>query len=237
MGGMSESPACQSARAVLGPVLLGRADAQEQEALRRHLEECPACRADYADLVPVVSLLSAVDPDTLSADQLVLSGTSEAGPDFALAAPPHLRASVLDALSRQDELARRRRRRRLAAAPVAAAAAVVALLLVLGLPGSGVEVTRRQLSAVGGASVSGSVELVDRDQETLITVEARGMVVNQQYGFWLERPDGTRVPAGVWTAYENDCHLELAAQLRLEDASAVGFTRIADHTDLARAAI
>ena len=44
----------------LGAYLLGALDADEAERMRRHLEECPACRAEYIELAPVVSMLAAV---------------------------------------------------------------------------------------------------------------------------------------------------------------------------------
>jgi anti-sigma factor RsiW len=44
---------CAGWRGDLGAYLIGALDAQERAAMRRHLAACPACRADYENLLPV----------------------------------------------------------------------------------------------------------------------------------------------------------------------------------------
>jgi len=50
--------ACPAWRGDLAAYLVGALDPQPAAAMRRHLSACPACEAEYEDLVPVVSQLA-----------------------------------------------------------------------------------------------------------------------------------------------------------------------------------
>jgi hypothetical protein len=52
----------------LGAYLVGALDADEAARMRRHLEECAECRAEYAELVPVVDLLAKVPAEALASE-------------------------------------------------------------------------------------------------------------------------------------------------------------------------
>jgi anti-sigma factor RsiW len=54
--------ACPSWRGDLAACLLGALNAQACAALQRHLSTCPACEAEYENLVPVVSWLALLTP-------------------------------------------------------------------------------------------------------------------------------------------------------------------------------
>lgn len=56
-------------REELGAYLLGALDADEAEGMRLHLEQCPACRAEYAQLAPAVDLLAKVPAEAFAAEQ------------------------------------------------------------------------------------------------------------------------------------------------------------------------
>jgi anti-sigma factor RsiW len=56
----------------LGPYLLGALEAEEAERMRRHLEECAACRAEYAELAPVVNLLAKVPAEAFVVERYPL---------------------------------------------------------------------------------------------------------------------------------------------------------------------
>ena len=56
--------ACPAWRGDLAAYLVGALDPQPSAAMQSHLSACPACQAEFEDLVPVVSrlaLLAAVD--------------------------------------------------------------------------------------------------------------------------------------------------------------------------------
>jgi anti-sigma factor RsiW len=54
--------ACPGWRGDLAACLLGALDPQACAAVWRHLGTCPACKAEYEDLVPVVSWLALLTP-------------------------------------------------------------------------------------------------------------------------------------------------------------------------------
>jgi predicted anti-sigma-YlaC factor YlaD len=56
-------------REELGAYLLGALDADEAERMRLHLEQCPECRAAYAELAPTVDLLAKVPAEAFAAEQ------------------------------------------------------------------------------------------------------------------------------------------------------------------------
>jgi anti-sigma factor RsiW len=60
----------------LGAYLVGALEPDEAARLRRHLEQCAACRAEYEELAPVVGLLATVPGEALTAD-----GAPSAPPD------------------------------------------------------------------------------------------------------------------------------------------------------------
>ena len=57
----------------LGAYLLGALEAAEAERMRLHLQECEACRAEYAELAPVVGLLATVPAEAFSAEPYTAS--------------------------------------------------------------------------------------------------------------------------------------------------------------------
>ncbi|HTJ67880.1 MAG TPA: zf-HC2 domain-containing protein [Actinospica sp.] len=66
-------------REELGAYLVGALDAEEAERMRVHLEGCPACRAEYAELAPVAGLLAKVP-----AEAFFTAADSGAAPDPAM---------------------------------------------------------------------------------------------------------------------------------------------------------
>ena len=56
------SQACPGRRGDLAAYLVGALDPPAADAVRRHLGTCPACQAEYEDLVPVVGWLALLSP-------------------------------------------------------------------------------------------------------------------------------------------------------------------------------
>ena len=52
---------CAEWRGDLGAYAIGALDPEERAAIRRHLAACPACRADYEDLLPVRDRLARLE--------------------------------------------------------------------------------------------------------------------------------------------------------------------------------
>lgn len=55
-------PDHQGLREMLGAYALGHLDHEERQGVRAHLDDCPACRAELAELQPVADLLDTVVP-------------------------------------------------------------------------------------------------------------------------------------------------------------------------------
>jgi hypothetical protein len=233
---VSGSWECPAARAALGPLLLGRISPADEQELRAHLARCPGCARELRELRPVVALLDRVDPDAFDRDDEALDVVGDTERTWTPTAPPHLRHAVLSALAVENQR-HRRRRALLVAVPSAVAAAIAAVLLLVGVPGLGgsAPTETRQFVALAGSGTSGTVTLRQKSGGTVLEIDAQGMRVGEEYGFWLERPDGSRVRAGRWTAYDTTCHLVLQAPVPLGAAEAVGFTTVDDHVDVARA--
>jgi hypothetical protein len=205
-------------REQLGAYALGQLDADARVAVRAHLDGCPACRAELAEIAPLADLLRRVDPDRL---------TDQAAP------PAHLgeqvvrrvRAQDADRDSRQRQPASRRR-----AWALAAAAALVAGIVGIGvgaLLDGGDEPGDVPLEPVVVSElvegVDASAELIAHTWGTEIQLEAEGLVDGASYQAVISRADGTQVPAGTFIGTGADrmrCNLN-AALLRDQ---ATGFT-------------
>jgi hypothetical protein len=128
------------------------------------------------------------------------------------------------------------RRRRRVAVRVAAAAAVAAVLVIIGAVAlrDDQRTVDRRLVAVGPAAISADARLVERSWGTSVTINANGLSPGITYGAWLERADGSRVPAGTFRAETDRVVVTLAAALPLDEGRAVGVSTL-DGTDVLRA--
>jgi anti-sigma factor RsiW len=195
----------------LGLYALGRGDAAERAVVRAHLDGCAACRAELAELTPLASRLSDVDPDRLE---------DVPGP------PPELGAAVLARIAAEqagttDLAAHRRRRTRLAAAVAAtgiAAAAFAVGWLVRPVPPEpplepvAVQVTEQGLTA--------TADLVPHTWGVEVKLSGEGFVAGEIYRVVVRDDEGKAAPAGEFVgvgAAHLDCNLN-SAVLR-EDAT------------------
>src|SRR5262245_36656593 len=110
------SDACRDWRGSLASAALGRLEPAEEIALRAHLDGCPACRAELAELHTVVSVLPSADLSHLERGAVEPAGT--------------LGDLVIDSVARERENRRRQRFRR-AGTSVLAAAAVIAIVVAV----------------------------------------------------------------------------------------------------------
>ncbi len=81
---------CDAYGDLLGGYVLGALDAEEVEAVRRHLETCPACAREHAALADLPALLDRVEP-------------ADVPPP---APPPALEEAVLDNWARERRQSR-----------------------------------------------------------------------------------------------------------------------------------
>ncbi|MEU0506802.1 anti-sigma factor [Nocardia sp. NPDC005998] len=214
---------CRQLRTHLGMHALGRLEPAATVALQAHLDGCPDCRSELRELRGVAQALRQADPERVD-DQ-------PAGP------PPALRTAVFTAVEQE----RRRKRSVRTAQRVAAAAAV--LIVALG----GVFIVTSQLAtnspqgtnsqpvafAEQPAGVHASASVENRNWGTSIALDVTGLPQGQRYAVWLERPDGSRMPAGSFVAGgEKKMSMQMAVGLPMYEAVALGISTPTDPSPL-----
>lgn len=221
--------ACAECRSLLGGYILSALEPDETDAVRAHLEACPGCSREHAQLARLPSLLDA-------------AGSADAAPERP---PAALEDAVLDRFARErprpggerpspdgERPARRRRALRPAwlarPLPVAAAAATVAVLATVavgsGLGGGSGSNTAHAYDALlrGSAAAPGArayARLSTQQAGTRVDLSVHGMqpTPGAVYELWCLDNDGTRVSAGTF-------HVDSAgrARVRLTTAARLG---------------
>ncbi|CCH30911.1 zf-HC2 domain-containing protein [Actinosynnema sp. NPDC047251] len=197
---MSDHPFRES----LGAFVLGQLSGPERVAVQAHLDGCPACRAEEADLRPAAELLALADPDRV-ADRV--------------AVPAGLGESVLAGI-------RAERRRRVPRWAVAAAAAVLIAVVAGGVgyfagrPSVPLEPVAISRSAPG---LSARAALVPHTWGVEIKLDGTGFTGGRPYRVVIRDRDGRESPAGAFVGTgpaPMSCNLSTSV-LR---ADAAGFT-------------
>jgi hypothetical protein len=113
---------CGEVREMLGAYVLGALEPAEADEARRHVETCPACAEEYAQLRPLPGLLDLVSVDEVTAPlpQPVGADTPGGGVPTGTLASDSLWAGLVRRVERERS-GRRRRSVALAAGAVAAA--------------------------------------------------------------------------------------------------------------------
>lgn len=209
------SEPCRRWRTLLGSHALGLLGEREAVALGAHVDGCPSCLAELEELRRTSRALLEVD----------VSRLAEAGDRRP---QPDLRARI-------DAQVRRERRRRLVAAAALAVAFAVAVPIAALRSGDGGDAVTRLQAEVG---VRAEAQVIAKPWGSEIRLTAAGLDAGQTHAVWLERADGSRVPAGTFVAVGGrTVRMVLAAGVARAEAVAVGVTRLADDRVVARAAI
>lgn len=212
---MNEHP-CPD-RSLFAAVLTGDLPAADEAEIRLHLPTCAACAREMADLASVIDMLKGSDLTVIDRDPT---------------GPPAVTATVSRDLEYAifDRIASERRRLRIRRTAIGVAAS---LLLVSGVAiGLTVRSTPRDDRVhvaldypVGGRA---SVALTKRTWGTEIRIETSDLPAGLTYGVWLERPDGSRVPAGSFTSVAaRTMTLRFSSALPPQRATAIGMTDFA----------
>jgi anti-sigma factor RsiW len=175
---------CDSHADLVGGYVLGALEPAEEEAMRRHLEECEQCRREYESLAGIPALLNRIEPADVPP------------PEPA----PSLEEAVLDRVARERGARATRPRlvwppkRMLAGAFAAVAVAVVVALLVRD-PGTDAAYAYGKLSGVRGAGGSFTVQAVPAG--TRVHLDVEGLKASAGgYELWCVRTDGRWVSGG-----------------------------------------
>jgi hypothetical protein len=200
---------CRPWREDIGAYLLGGLPDERRTALLAHLDGCPACRSELAELSEVARILPAADP---------LRNTKREVPSQSLM------DSIMDAIGDERRAKRSRVTRRVAGA-VAIAAALLLGALAVGtlMDGSSQSTVQLAGDAADGDSTA-SLEYLPGG--TRIDLSIDGLPKEETYYVWLEDTEGERVPAGTfWTPDEGgSLDLKLTAALSLRRCQGIGIS-------------
>jgi Putative zinc-finger len=201
---------CRVWRERIGALVLGQLDPDERAATEAHLDGCPDCRAEAEALAPAAALLSRADPDRLTPSP---------------APPANLGDRIARRIAAERRTARRRRVRWGLGLGGAAAAATAMTILAISLIGPSHGTTAETVAFTTvpkGVSVQASLN--PRPWGTDLSVRVRGFRPGTLCTVWLERRNGTRVPAGSFRyvyAGESD-EASLSSAVAPGDAVAIG---------------
>lgn len=202
-------------RELIGAFVLGQLDEPQLGAMQAHLDGCPACQAEVAELAPLRLALRDVDPARVGA---------QASP------PADLGDQVLARIRHSGRELRRNTLLRRGVAGLLVAAAVVGAFVIgsyLGPRPSTPDAPPVQELAVR-LTVSGvhaDAGLVRHTWGTELQLAATGLQDGGAYTVTFTRRDGTDVSGGTFLGTgERELRCSLNAALPLDDASKVTIT-------------
>jgi anti-sigma factor RsiW len=221
---------CEHLRPDLGAYVLGGLDPDEAAAVKRHLESCPECAAEYEALAQLPDLLS-------------LAG----GAEEATAEPlsPAFEERLLDAFARDRSVSPRRRRRRLAWRPLrprwlaigaaalvtaAAAAAGIAVLDEDEQPARRYQLTFQNVSAPPSASAQANLE--SGPEGTTVHLLVRGLPAEDAvYEVLCDAEEWTASAGTFRTDAEGHAYVILTTALRKDEYNAIRIVRRGHRAD------
>ncbi len=211
---------CEHLRSAVGAYALGALDPDEAAAVRRHLEVCDECRAEYDALAPLPGLLS-------------LAGGAEEAVNKPLS--PAFEERLLDAFAREHASRPRRikwrlpRRRWLAAGAVglaAVAAAVVGVSLIGDDgPSRRYDVTFQNVS--GPANATAGAQLESGEEGTRVRLRVRGLAPDPKavYEVLCDAEEWTASAGTFRTDAEGNAYVIVTTALRKSEYNAIRIVR------------
>lgn len=216
---------------MLGAYALGGLPEQLQASLRAHLDGCPACREELAEIAPLAHMLRWVDPD-------VLAVLPTPPPDLGERIAGRIAEERALLQARARRLERRTAARRRTRQVFTAAAAAVLLVAALGVGtvldrGGETEVVARPSSAplpvedivlralVPSVGIRSAV-VIAHTWGVEATFQATGLTAGEVYRAAFRSADGRLLPAGEFLGV-GDKPLKCNMQSALLRADTVGF--------------
>jgi hypothetical protein len=210
--------ACREWRGALASAALGRIDpfharTSEEIGLCAHLDGCPVCRGELAELKAVARALPEADAATLASDPVEPAGS--------------LGELVISGVAKERKRRHTRRRH------IGLFAAAAALVVALALAGSFVALrpTHARVTHVAFESLAeghASADLTSTAAGTKVDFTVSGLHGGDWYWLWLTGSDGKRIPAGSFRGAGGHSELNLTAALPLEKTERVWVTDDAD---------
>ena len=180
----------------VGPYLLDGLEPVDDVAFVAHLDGCAACQSDVRELSGVARQLRELDRS-----QFVAASPDNASPSWD--PPARLRNAVVGSIEGMERVQRRRWRGAILAAAAAAILAVLTVATVVSRDDGDTKTRRYELLAGAGSAglpVAGYVKVGVVPTGTYVQFHAAGLPKGALYRMWFEKPDGTRVPIGSFTA-------------------------------------
>jgi predicted anti-sigma-YlaC factor YlaD len=219
---------CEHLRSAIGAYALGALDPDEAAAVRRHLETCAECAAEYDALAPLPGLLS-------------LAGGAEEAVEKPLS--PAFEERLLDAFARDRAASPRRRlrwrvprRRWLAAGAVTAAAAVAAVVVGVTLlgqdePSPSYGVTFRNVG--GPANASARANLESSEEGTRVHLSVRGLPRDPDavYEVLCDAEEWTATAGTFRTDAKGHAYVVVTTALRRSEYNAIRIVRRGHRAD------
>jgi anti-sigma factor RsiW len=212
---------CENLRPALGAYVLGGLDPDEAAAVRRHLETCEECAAEYDALAPLPGLLS-------------LAGGAEAAAAEPLS--PAFEERLLDAYARDRSHSPRRRfawrRPRLRWLAIVAAATAAAAAAIVGISLSGEEEAPAPQYEVSFQNVSGPqaarahANLESDDEGTEVHLWVSGLPAREAvYEVLCDAEEWTATAGTFRTDAEGKAYVVLTTALRKGEYNAIRIVR------------
>jgi hypothetical protein len=204
------SDLCREYRGALAAKALGRLDADGEIALSAHLDGCPECRNELAELTFVAKALPRAD----------LSHVVGAQPEPATDLGDRVRGTIA-----RERLSQHRRTRRRVVGALAIAAAIIVAVATFGLVGlSSSPSSGRRFALAGGGGATATATLRARDEGTQVKFHVSGLDNGDTYWLWLTDAHGARMPAGTFYGSGAGRDLVMTAGLSPNDVARVWVT-------------
>lgn len=206
-------------RTQFGAYVSQRLSSSDDELIKEHITVCPICAQEVAELGSVVASLRSAD-------------LSHIDRESAIPVMPNNRQLELAIFDRIDTERKRVRVRRTFAAMVAAVALIAGTAGVLAVR-SGPASDGLYLAMNYPEGGKADVELTKTPWGTEIEIQTKGVAAGFTWGVWLERPDGSRVPAGSFTSADTKAmKLHFNAGLQVDRATAIGMTEFTSRKEV-----
>lgn len=199
---------CREWRESLGAYALGGLAEGERAGLEAHLEGCPECRAELAELEPVALAMPLADPERFAEP---------------VQPPPGLGKRIEATIAGERRAARRGRRWRFGlafgGATAAAAAAVLAIFVLGGGSGPGPEQHVSFSSLPPGMHIAATLE--PRAYGTEVQMYVEGVPSGTLCRVVMRGPHGVRSPAGTFRYRYGEEEAVLSSALDLSRTRAI----------------
>ena len=173
----------QQLREQLGTYVLGQLDPAGRDEVQDHLSGCPSCRAEVADLAPVVAALDRLGPVPVDENEVAVDPQSQLG--------------ELDA--RRQSRARGARVRRALGSVLVAATVAAAFGLGTWYAGPRTDPPVVEVPmTLDQPGLTADAGLVRHTWGTELKLEATGLAAGQSYAVTFLTEDGGRVSAGTF---------------------------------------